>query len=89
MVRVANGHPLMALVTGTGCTASALVGAFSAVNRDPLRAAAGALAFMGLAGETAARKTKAPGSFQTALLDAFHEITPEMLESGAEVSVES
>ena len=50
VVRVSNGHPLMANVTGTGCTATAAVGAFLAVDPDSVSAAATALAFFGLAG---------------------------------------
>ncbi|MEJ2670460.1 MAG: hydroxyethylthiazole kinase, partial [Gammaproteobacteria bacterium] len=49
--RVKNGHPLMGYVTGTGCTATATIGAFLAVDADPLSATATALAFFGLAGE--------------------------------------
>jgi hydroxyethylthiazole kinase len=79
VIRVFNGHPLMGYVTGTGCTATAAIGAFLAVDKNPFRAAATALAFFGLAGETAAEKTSAPGSFMIAMLDALYTITPEKL----------
>jgi hydroxyethylthiazole kinase len=69
-----NGHPLMPRVTGLGCTASALTGAFAAVNPDFAAAAAGAMAVMGIAGEIAARSTKGPGSFQIAFLDALYNL---------------
>jgi hydroxyethylthiazole kinase len=82
-VRVANGHPLMGWITGSGCTATAVIGAFLAVDDDPTLAAATALAFFGLAGETAAQRASAPGSFQVALLDALYTVTPEDLERGA------
>ena len=62
VVRVGNGHPLMGRVTGTGCTATAAIGAFLAVDPEPVRAAATALAYFGLAGEVAAQKATAPGS---------------------------
>ena len=74
MVAVENGHPLMALVTGMGCTASALVGAFLAVESDAVLAAARALAVLGLAGEIAAEQSKGPGSLQMHLLDALHTL---------------
>jgi len=57
-IRVINGHPLMPRVTGLGCTASALTGAFAAVNPDPLEAAAGAMAVMGICGELAAEQAR-------------------------------
>lgn len=49
-VRLVGGHPLMTKVTGLGCTATALVGAFLAVSPDPLAATAHAMAVMGCAG---------------------------------------
>jgi hydroxyethylthiazole kinase len=73
--RIANGHPLMARVTGMGCTASALTGAFLAVNPSPLRAAAHAMAVMGVAGEMAAAGSAGPGSFQVNFLDILHSLT--------------
>ncbi|HSM90166.1 MAG TPA: hydroxyethylthiazole kinase [Desulfobacterales bacterium] len=85
VARVLNGHPLMGRVTGTGCTATALIGAFLAVDPDPLRAAATALAYFGLAGENAAQKASAPGSFMIQILDALFTITPELLETGCRI----
>ena len=77
--KIKNGHPMMTRVTGTGCTATAIIAAFSAVDKNPARAAATALAFYGLAGEVAALKAAGPGGFQGALLDALYALTPEML----------
>jgi hydroxyethylthiazole kinase len=88
MIRVANGHPLMTSVTGTGCTASAAVGAFLAVDPDPVSAAATALAFFGLAGELAGDSAAAPGSFMIKMLDALFTITPEELQSGCKFETE-
>jgi hydroxyethylthiazole kinase len=79
MIRVLNGHPLMGYVTGTGCTATVTIGAFLAVDEDPVSATATALAFFGLAGEVAAKNASAPGSFMIAMLDALYTITPEEL----------
>ncbi|MDZ4165975.1 MAG: hydroxyethylthiazole kinase [Smithellaceae bacterium] len=77
VIRVANGHPLMPRVTGLGCTASALTGAFAAVNPAPLQAAAHAMAVMGIAGEMAAEKAAGPGSLQLHFLDALYELSYE------------
>ncbi len=60
---VANGHPLLTTVTGTGCIASAITGCFAAVNRkQPLRAATEALVALGVAGEDAAEHSSGPGT---------------------------
>jgi len=60
LVKVRNGHPMMTRVTGLGCTASALCGAFAAVEPDPMRAAAKAMIVMGVAGEMAAEGASGP-----------------------------
>lgn len=84
-VSVANGHPLMSRVTGTGCAATALIAAFASVDSDPLKAASAALAFYGLAGERAAAKAGGPGTFWPLLLDQLHGISPDELDSGAKI----
>jgi hydroxyethylthiazole kinase len=87
MLVVDNGHPLMARVTALGCTASALVGAFLAVNEDPVAAAAHALAVLGLAGEVAARGAEGPGTLRFRLIDALHSMDEGTL-AGARLSTE-
>lgn len=89
VVRVANGHPFMPYVTGTGCGATALIGAFAAVDGDPVTAAATALAYFGLAGETAGATAAGPGSFMVNLLDALYTLTPADLLAGSRISMES
>ena len=74
VVRMANGHQLMSRVTGMGCTASALTGAFAAVHPHPIDAAVHAMAAMGIAGEMAAERSAGPGSFQMHFLDALQRL---------------
>jgi hydroxyethylthiazole kinase len=85
VVRVSNGHPLMGYVTGTGCTATTTIGAFLAVDNDPVSATATALAFFGFAGEVAGQSASAPGSFMIQLLDALYTITPDVLREGCKI----
>lgn len=87
LVEVANGHELMPYVTGTGCSVTAILGAFAAVENDMLVAAAGGLAYFGLAGEIAAQNSGGPGTFMIALLDALYNMTPEDFISGAKVKL--
>jgi len=82
---VSNGHPLMACVTGTGCAATATIGAFMAVDPDPVSATVTALAYFGLAGEIAGESASAPGSFMIGMLDALYTITPEQLKEGCKI----
>jgi hydroxyethylthiazole kinase len=86
VVKVDNGHPLMPRVTGLGCTASALCGAFAAVNDSALAATAHAMAVMGIAGEVAAQKSSGPGSLQVNLLDAFYNLNEETISRYLKVS---
>ena len=85
VIRVANGHPLMGYVTGTGCTATVAIGAFLAVDPSPVSAASTALAYFGLAGEIAGKAADAPGSFWVRLLDALYTITPQQLQAGGKI----
>ncbi len=86
--RVSNGHELMGYVTGTGCTATVIIGAFLAVDRDPAEATTTALAYFGLAGEKAASDAHAPGSFQIAVLDALYTIDEKQMEEGAKINTQ-
>jgi hydroxyethylthiazole kinase len=87
VVAVANGHPLLAAVTGTGCISSALTGCFVAVNRErPLEAAAEALVALGVAGEDAARDAGGPGSFHVGLYDALATLDPDTLDRRARLA---
>ena len=85
-ILIAGGHPLMPFVTGTGCSATALIGAFHAVDPDPVSAAATALAFFGIAGEQAGTTATGPGSFMIHLLDALYALTPEEVEQRCQIS---
>ena len=66
------GTPMMSRVTGMGCTATAVCGAFAAVNRDAAQAAFHAMMLMGQCGERALAASSGPGSFQVAFLDALY-----------------
>jgi hydroxyethylthiazole kinase len=86
-LRIANGDPLLAAVTGTGCIASAITGCFAAVNRgQPLQAAAEALVALGVAGEDAAAQSRGPGSFHVALYDALYALAPDTIDARARVT---
>lgn len=80
-VRVRHGHPLMPKVTGLGCTATALVGAFCAINDNILAATSHAMTVMGICGELAAEQAAGPGTFQVQLIDAFYNLSPTQLEA--------
>jgi hydroxyethylthiazole kinase len=73
---IRNGHPLLTKVTGTGCLLTSVIGAFAAVERDVLKAAAAALVIYGVAAEIAAKNAgdEGPGSFQIAFLDALSRV---------------
>jgi hydroxyethylthiazole kinase len=83
---IKNGHPLMPRVTGLGCTASALCGAFAAVNPDSFAATVSAMAVMGIAGEIAAEGAKGPASFQLNFLDALFNLKGADIERKLKIS---
>ena len=86
VVAIANGHPLLASITGTGCMSSAITGCFLAVADSPLDGAVEALVAFGVAGEDAAREANGPGSFHVALYDALAALDPETLDGRARLS---
>lgn len=87
VMAIENGHPLMTRVTGLGCSATAVIGAFLAVEADVLMATVAALAAFGVAGEIAAETARGPGSLQVALLDALYRLDEATLDSRARVSI--
>jgi len=87
VLNVANGHPLLAQVTGTGCISSALTGCFLAAKpEEPLEAATEALAALGVAAEDAADGAGGPGTFHARLYDALAALDPDTLDGRARIS---
>lgn len=74
-----NGSTMMTRVTGLGCSASAVIGAFiagfSSSDENPFEAVCAATALFSVCGEIAAQEVAGPGSLQVALLDKLYNIT--------------
>lgn len=79
--KVLNGNTLMARVTGMGCTATAIVGAFAAINPNMLEAATYGMAVMGIAGEIAAARSQGNGSMQVHFLDELFNLNENTLRN--------
>ncbi len=78
---VKNGHPMMEKVTGMGCTSTAIIAAFAAINPNPFLAAVHGMVVMGVAGEIAATYSKGSGSLQMNFLDELYQLTGETLQN--------
>ena len=82
--RLSNGHEWMTKITGVGCSATALIGAFCAVQPDAWRATVAAMALLGVVGEIAAEKVMVRGggvgSMQISLLDELQLLDQETFE---------
>jgi len=87
VLEIHNGHPLMTRVTGLGCSATAVIGAFLAVEPDAFLATIAALAVFGVAGEIAAGWAAGPGSLQVALLDALYSLDEATLKKHAHIII--
>ncbi|MEO8014732.1 hydroxyethylthiazole kinase [Polaromonas sp.] len=91
--RLSNGHEWLTRITGVGCSATALIGAFCAVQPDAWRATTSAMAFLGVAGEVAAEKSQCRGlglgSMAVSLLDEIHLLDRATLESRLKLQVAS
>ena len=68
-----NGHVWMTKVTGVGCSASAMIGAFAAVQSDLWRATLAAMAYLGVVGELAYEQAQndGVGTYQMRLLNGL------------------
>ncbi|MFW5730523.1 MAG: hydroxyethylthiazole kinase [Desulfonatronovibrionaceae bacterium] len=80
IMRISNGHAMMTLVTGMGCSSTCLIAAFAAVNRDFFQAAAGGMAIMGISGQKAASQAQGPGSLQVHFLDGLYNFEQNDLQ---------
>ncbi|CAH0161323.1 Hydroxyethylthiazole kinase [Microbacterium oxydans] len=89
VIRIANGDPLLTLVTGGGCALGAVMAAFLGAARStpitPLDAVAAASLVYTVAAERAAAVSSGPGSFAVALLDALAATQPSELAAAARV----
>ncbi|KAF3618625.1 Hydroxyethylthiazole kinase [Capsicum annuum] len=73
VVYVYNGVPMLQKITASGCSVTALITAFVAV--DPshaVEATASALAIFGVASETGMDMARGPGSLRTLLIDSLY-----------------
>lgn len=78
---VDNGSTLMTKVTALGCSSSAILGAFAALEGDKFELAIASTALMGICGEIAAEMCSGPGTLQLHLLDKLYNVTEtEILE---------
>ncbi|MBI5448369.1 MAG: hydroxyethylthiazole kinase [Gammaproteobacteria bacterium] len=85
-IMIRNGVPMMTKVVGLGCTATALIGAFCAINPNKSMASVHAMTTLAVAGELASEKSAGPGSFQYQLLDALYNLTFEQLAGRANIT---
>ncbi len=85
-VTVRGGHPMMSRITALGCAASALVGAFAAVEPDRLTATTAALAILGGAGERAATNSPGPGTLRLRLLDELPTLDERAVSVGVRLT---
>lgn len=79
IAKVYNGHPLMTQVTGLGCTATALIGAFLGVTDQFFEAATAGVSLLSLAGELAAKQSLGPGSLQVNLYDGLYRLNSDQI----------
>ena len=85
---IANGHPMLAKVVGTGCISTVIVACFASVQSDPFVAAVGGLTTFGIAGELAATDANdKPGTFHVALYDALYAIDEAAVREQAKVTI--
>ncbi len=85
-LRISNGSHWLGTITGSGCSAATVMGAFLAVEKDAVLAAASALSAYSVASEIAEeRQPEGPASFKVAFFDALYRLTPQMVTERANI----
>lgn len=79
ITEIKNGTSVMTKVTGMGCTASAITGAFIGLAKHPYQEAVAGVAITSLAGELAAKISKGPGSLQLNFYDILFNLAKEQI----------
>ncbi len=87
-----NGCATMARITGSGCMATSVMGAFCGAMPDaPFEAACAAMAVMGVCGEIAEERRLRTGTgnatFRTDLIDAVFNLTEKQLTEGVRYEI--
>ncbi|MGI9526371.1 MAG: hydroxyethylthiazole kinase [Weeksellaceae bacterium] len=72
VTEIKGGDDLMSKVTGMGCTATSIIGACLAVEKDAHLASCAAMEIMAEAGSLAAELSEGPGSFQMHFIDKLY-----------------
>ncbi|WP_035918305.1 hydroxyethylthiazole kinase [Legionella fairfieldensis] len=67
------GSPLMPLVTGMGCTLTAVIAAFATTGLTNYKASLLATAYFGLCGQSAYEKVQEPGSYKQVFIDSLYK----------------
>jgi hydroxyethylthiazole kinase len=75
VARINNGSEMMPRITGMGCAATAIIGAFAGVTDNYFEAAVSGMALTGVAGELAVKESNGPGSLQINFFDKLYNIT--------------
>ncbi|MEV0502161.1 hydroxyethylthiazole kinase [Streptomyces spectabilis] len=87
LAAIANGHPVMGQVVGTGSARSAVLGAFAAVaGEDMFTATVTGVCAYGIAGELAAATGRGPGHFLAELCNQLSVIDDEVVAARSQVT---
>jgi hydroxyethylthiazole kinase len=78
------GSTIMPLITGMGCTMTAVLSAFVASNPSTFDAAIHATAYFGLCGQLTHEHTKTPGTFRQKFIDNLYQPNWDYLETQLE-----
>ena len=82
-----NGVAMMQKITATGCSVTALIAAFVAVDQyNALEATALALSIFGVAGEVGMSLAKGPASLRMHLIDSLHGLDEATLVSHVKIT---
>jgi len=87
-IKILNGHPMMASITGTGCGATTAVACYAASAKPLLESVASAIACYNIAGELAVENSRGPGSFVPEFIDQLFAVNEYTIQSRLRLEVD-
>ncbi|WP_429162234.1 hydroxyethylthiazole kinase [Desulfitispora alkaliphila] len=82
-----NGHPMLEILTGTGCMVTSVIAACAAVTDDYMLAATAGVTAFGISGQLAAESAGLPGNFKVKLFDSTYSLTQSNIEKQINIKI--
>ena len=88
---ISNGHPMMPLITGTGCMLTTLISSYIAADETrSIESVVSAVCIMGICGEVAYQNLEqndGPATYRNKIIDALYHLKGVDIENAAKYQI--